>query len=249
MRRLLAGLGLALVGGWAMLAASAAQPPVPHRPATTPVCDWNLVTSPDPRATINYLTSMAAVSADDIWAVGFYGPGSGDQTLIEHWDGTAWSVVPSPSPGTDNYLQGVAVVAANDVWAVGYSHTGNLWPTLILHWNGTAWSQVPSPGPGTANFLRGITVVAANDLWAAGYISAPTAQTLVLHWEGSTWTQVASPSPGTGNNYLYGIAARAANDIWAVGWASQYDSGPGYPRERARAQPTAKQAANHVTGD
>ena len=35
-------------------------------------------------------------AANDIWAVGSYVSGTGDeQTLIEHWNGTAWSVVAS----------------------------------------------------------------------------------------------------------------------------------------------------------
>ena len=51
--------------------------------------------------------------------------GSIDQTLTEHWNGTAWSVVASPNLGTsDNVLYGVAAVAANDVWAVGYYQIG-----------------------------------------------------------------------------------------------------------------------------
>ena len=76
------------------------------------------------------------MSADDTWAVGLatstYYISDGDpitssQTLIEHWDGTAWSIVPGPNPGTaDNYygtitneLYGVPAVSASDVWAVG----------------------------------------------------------------------------------------------------------------------------------
>jgi hypothetical protein len=42
------------------------------------------------------------------------------QTLIEHWNGTQWSVVPSPNLMGNNLLRGVAIVSANDVWAVGF---------------------------------------------------------------------------------------------------------------------------------
>src|SRR5689334_14558799 len=61
------------------------------------------------------LWSVAAVSANDVWAVGQ----SSNHTLTEHWDGTRWSVVPSPS-GSYDFLEGVAALASNDVWAVGY---------------------------------------------------------------------------------------------------------------------------------
>jgi hypothetical protein len=65
---------------------------------------------------------MAAVSANDIWAVGYfyYSSGSffGPHTLIEHWDGSNWSIVGSPGSASWQ-LNGVAAVSANDVWAVG----------------------------------------------------------------------------------------------------------------------------------
>ena len=43
-----------------------------------------------------YLNGVAAVSADDAWAVG---AGMFNRALIEHWDGAAWTRVPSPDPG------------------------------------------------------------------------------------------------------------------------------------------------------
>ena len=60
---------------------------------------------------------------------------------MEHWNGTAWSVVPSPNVGPVLTLShGVAAVSANDVWAVGsYDVTDK---ALVEHWDGTAWSVV-----------------------------------------------------------------------------------------------------------
>jgi len=43
--------------------------------------------------------------------------------LILHWDGTAWTQVPSPNPARDNVLTGVAATSASNAWAVG-SFTG-----------------------------------------------------------------------------------------------------------------------------
>jgi hypothetical protein len=43
-------------------------------------------------------------------------------TLIEHWNGSAWTIVPSPNVGSgNNSLAAVAARSANDVWAVGYA--------------------------------------------------------------------------------------------------------------------------------
>src|SRR5260221_7788547 len=151
-------------------------------------CGWSVVSSPNGDSSSG-LSSVAAVSANDIWAVGSSGSqmGSG-QTLIEHWDGTQWSLVQSPSTGSlYNTLTGVAVISANDVWAVGWQANGGPSHTLIEHWNGTQWSVVPSPSPASVNNeLFGVAAVSATDIWAVGFITNITAtgpldQTLTEH--------------------------------------------------------------------
>ena len=63
---------------------------------------WSVVLSPNPSAYANILKAVAAVSASDVWAVGsYYNSQKGVmETLIEHWDSTSWSVVPSPNANT-----------------------------------------------------------------------------------------------------------------------------------------------------
>jgi hypothetical protein len=82
---------------------------------------WQVVKSPNAGSYYNDLYSVAAVSANNIWAVGTYTNGGNlGQTLTEQWNGTRWSIVPSPSPGqAGNQLFDVAVVSASNVWAVG----------------------------------------------------------------------------------------------------------------------------------
>ena len=41
------------------------------------------------------------------------------QTVVEHWDGSAWSIVPSPNPGGNNSLYDLAIVSPTGIWAVG----------------------------------------------------------------------------------------------------------------------------------
>jgi hypothetical protein len=44
------------------------------------------------------------------------------QPLVLHWNGTAWSVVPSPSGGPTSQLNGVSTqLGGTSVVAVGYS--------------------------------------------------------------------------------------------------------------------------------
>src|SRR5205085_10280583 len=133
---------------------------------------------------------------NDIWAVGtndYGGTYPGGATLTLHWDGQAWTRVPSPNIGTvydGNVLLGIDAVSSNDVWAVGYVDTdapGTL--TLIEHWNGSQWSIVPSPSvPNTDNKLESVSAISTNDVWAVGYYlevigDGGWERTLTLHWD------------------------------------------------------------------
>lgn len=95
------------------------------------------------------LAGVAAVSATDVWAVGYYYNSSSQAvTLIEHWNGTSWSVVKSPNIGSGaNDLYSVAATSATGVRAVGgyYYNSKKEFLTLTERWNGTKWSVVKSP--------------------------------------------------------------------------------------------------------
>jgi hypothetical protein len=179
---------------------------------------WKIVPSANAGRPINGgLFGVAAVSARDAWAVGSYDTGPADLTLVEHWNGSRWAVVPSPNvESADNRLFAVDAVGPNDVWAVGSAgdEVAELERTLVEHWDGSAWTVVPSPnlGPGN-NRLTAVAAVAANDVWAVGVAGIGT---LVVHWDGATWSVVASPNPSSSAN-LAGVAAVSASDVWAVG--------------------------------
>ena len=124
----------------------------------------------------NLLTGVAAVAANDVWAVGYTittdGSNQPDKTLIEHWNGSAWSVVASPSPASNDTLSGVAARSATDVWAVGTRQDRSgaipIDRTLTEHWNGTSWSVVASPNVGANdNLLNGVSAT-TGDVWTVG---------------------------------------------------------------------------------
>ncbi len=196
--------------------------------STVPVQHWNgtawsAFLAPVPRGTASVaLHAVAAVSANDVWAVGDYVK-AGTHSLTEHWNGTAWTRVPSPdSPAGGVILRGVAGRAPDDVWAVGYSLGAQQQP-VVEHWNGSAWSLVPSPAyPGSENDLFGVTAVTASSAWAVGMAGDPGSWAGVIeHWDGHTWTayqQLAEVPTG-----LFAIRAVSANDIWATG---RTNSGP-----------------------
>ncbi len=192
---------------------------------------WTQVNSPTaPRYTDFGLTGVSAVSGSDAWAVGVRGvPSDGRKsgTLIFHWDGTAWTLVNSPSPGSGpNQLEGVSAVSGSDAdaWAVGnYSSLDNPGAsrTLVLHWNGTAWSKInsPTPNPNDLNFLQGVSARSGSDAWAVGnyWNTTGLSRSLILHWNGTAWSKINSPNPGPNANRLSGVSARSGSDAWAVG--------------------------------
>jgi hypothetical protein len=183
--------------------------------------NWRIVPSPNPANDYqSVLHSVSGTSANDVWAVGSSHDGTlPSRTLIEHWNGTQWSIVPSPSPDTQfNELRGVAALSANDAWAVGYrggTHNETPIEALILHWDGAGWSQVASPNvPSGANQLFAITAISANDIWAVGVAGAP----LAMHWNGSAWSVTPlKVDGGLSTEWLTGVSGAAGNDVWAVG--------------------------------
>ena len=71
--------------------------------------NWQIITSPNGSRQVNELHSVSALAENDVWAVGvsYNIERTLGSTLIEHWNGSRWSVVPSPNPsGTTWRLSG-----------------------------------------------------------------------------------------------------------------------------------------------
>jgi hypothetical protein len=182
---------------------------------------WALVPSPRPAGTgaepviSATLYSVAASSANDVWAVGetvTQAAGAGTRPLIEHWNGTAWTLVPSPAIRGGGTLQGVSAAAPGSAWAVGGRGGGG---GLIEHWNGRSWTVVPTPdltGPGE---LHAVAALSASSAWAVGGFvclgQGPI--TVTERWNGQSWARVPSPALGA----LTGVAATSPDSAWAVG--------------------------------
>jgi hypothetical protein len=194
---------------------------------------FTVVPTGNPSVQGNTLNAVAAVSSSDVWAVGFAGSNNLNEsrTLIERWNGSAWSVVPSPNPGSTracngfnsgNMLNAVSGVSTKDVWAVGFSFScSTLLRPLILHWNGKRWKAVPSPALNTNDnaALNGVVAFAKDNVWAVGYQPATNGAvlTLVEHWNGTSWSVVPSPQLSSTGSVLTSVAAVSPSDIWAVG--------------------------------
>jgi hypothetical protein len=152
---------------------------------------------------IGDLSSIEAISPDDVWAVGTDWDSSSGHIVSRtiHWDGQTWSVVPSP-PGTQGCnLFGVAAEASGRVWAVGQCLTGSN-PTqsfnLVMLWDGSQWSVVESPNINGAQYnrLNGVAVAQPGDIIAVGlYGSASGYSTLTERNYDPSCTPTATPVP------------------------------------------------------
>ena len=192
---------------------------------------WPVVASPNVGSGENRLLGVTAVSPTNAWAVGsfFDSASDGTKTLIQHWDGAAWTIVPSPNADAPSTLGAVDALSANDAWAVGNfvadpSSEGGA-RTLIERWNGSVWEIVPSPNTGIEGGngrLRGVFALSPNDVWAVGSyfpdIEFPTLQPLLEHWDGTGWEIVPGPSKSPGQwSELSAVSGTGPADLWAVG--------------------------------
>lgn len=186
---------------------------------------WSVVTSANSSSPANQLFGVTAVSANDVWAVGSSQPNNNTtQSLAEHWNGSSWSVVASPNPGsTFTSFKGVAAVASNNVWAVGsYNNQQGIAQTLTERWNGTKWSVVTSANPGSGgDGLFGVArIPGSNQLWAVGdYNIGTSGQPLTERWNGTKWSVVTSPTIQANDSSLSSVTVLSATNAWAVGQA------------------------------
>jgi hypothetical protein len=195
---------------------------------------WSVVPNPNPRpaGTGDDLSGVSCLSATACVAAGGAGTRKGvGKTLIESWDGTRWSVVPSPDPGRyDNSLNDVSCASPAVCTAVGWrDHPDGPYgrfKTLIESWNGIRWSVVPSPSPGPAkgsDQLDGVSCVSTTACTAVGQLQYPNSaqfyKTLIESWNGTRWSVVPSPNPGPAKDgsALSGVSCVSATACIAAG--------------------------------
>jgi hypothetical protein len=165
------------------------------------------------------------------------GSGYGETTavpLIEQWNGTTWSVVPSPNPGSNRYneLYGVSCVTVDFCVAVGTSDaSGSHDKLLIEQWNGTSWSLATGPDEQSGIDYDAYDVSCSSPTFcvlAGETYSGSVATTLAARWNGSSWSILTTPNPSTTRNYFNSLDCRSASWCFAVG-ATQDAAGATVP--------------------
>ena len=177
---------------------------------------WTAFPLPNVGTEQNVLQGVSLTSTGLAWAVGFYESGKFRQnTLIEHFGGAVWSVVPSPSPGArQSVLYGVAAISDHDVWAVGAEEDS---PDCGTH----------SPSIGTGRVVGGRALdpgASGNQLvlgeghsdrtmlccGTAGRSRFPSGA-LIERWDGKSWSLMGAPSDPSASALPLGVIGTATS--------------------------------------
>ncbi len=191
---------------------------------------WSVMPSPKIANGHGYgsLNAVSCPSASFCVAVGIWSTGavSPYHTLVETYNGSSWSITPSPNTSaTDqDILTGVSCSSAKFCEAVGYYTTASnqAGATLVETYNGSSWSITPSPNEGNG-IVRLLSVSCASSMFcmaAGGYDLPNSTKGLIETYNGFTWSVMPNPNPSgsTSRNYLYsGVSCVSAMFCEAVG--------------------------------
>jgi hypothetical protein len=144
-------------------------------------------------------------------------------TLAERWDGSRWTIEPTPTPGPPSpgvALAGVSCSAPHACVAVGYA--GNpVELTLALHWNGAVWSVEPTRNPPGTLFsaFDAVSCTGPSACTAVGsYITPSGRRALVERWDGRTWEIQPTPTPPGASDWgLFGVSCTTHGLCTATG--------------------------------
>jgi hypothetical protein len=151
---------------------------------------WSLVSAPSRR--YSNLVAVLAVSARDVWAVGAsqgsIPPGvTVATTLVEHWNGQQWRIVPSPNSAGSGQLTSIASAGGGDLWAAGGAHSGgeNVPDRpLVEHWDGSQWRVIHVPFGAHVGYVRDLAVESHESVWLDAYDRSGL---VIKHWNGHAW--------------------------------------------------------------
>jgi len=175
------------------------------------------------------LNDVSCTSAHTCMAVGTFLSSKGPEfTLAETWNGTAWTVVPSPTPNIaqgGGELDSVSCPSSTACIAVGFISTNKTTTAtspLAESWNGTKWTVVPTPKLANAGAaLTGVSCTRPSSCMAvgsAGTAMDDTRSTLAESWNGTAWKLVSTPPPPTsGDTALSRVSCTAPASCMAAG--------------------------------
>lgn len=191
---------------------------------------WWEVDSPVSNARCASLNSIAMLSANEGWAIGYTTPADPSKEpgcIVLHYDKGSWQDTQvSNCIGIPSILH---AFAPDNVWLAGDvapAHAGDPYGPypppggmmLVMHYDGQAWQRVMDPmlsqveaqviwgsGPSDVNII-------GHDFKHAGDIVSSNIQ---LHYDGQRWT---SATPFAAGEVITNVATVSPHEAWAVGY-------------------------------
>lgn len=181
--------------------------------------NWTVV----PPATLgegsDCFSGLDGTSPNDVWAVGTWQNPYVYRSLIQHFDGTSWTKLPTPDTGNSEALRDVLAISAQSAIAVGYYiPSGFTGQPMVMEWNGSAWTLVAAPVFEGGGDFSAIDRSPAGTVWVSGYLYGTAF--LARKSEGG-WDIAYAPHVGGERNNFHDLDARSDTEIWAVGTWSQ----------------------------
>ncbi len=177
---------------------------------------------------ISYLSGVSCASRRVCVAVGYAGNmlGSAGVTLVERWNGAAWSIqrTPDPAGARAAFLSGLSCATPASCTAAGFViNRAGMGMTLAERWNGSSWSIQRTPTPTGAAYaqLTGVSCASAMACTSVGYFSDVTGIEVMMaeRWNATSWTLQKTLYPdGARYVQLTGVSCESPNSCTAVGF-------------------------------
>ena len=192
--------------------------------------NWSTMTTANPSNpdSNNVLYAVSCISPDFCIAVGTMttesdGSQLRGQALTEEWDGSTWSTMTTPNPGSTNWLSAVSCVSPTFCVAVGPDATDD--ESLAELWNGSNWSAMSTTDPSdNGDSLAAVSctsssfclAVGSDDDANSGPTIGETGQTLGEEWNGVSWSTMNTANLGAGSG-LWAVSCPSTGFCVAAG--------------------------------
>ena len=192
---------------------------------------WRIEATPNPvRSSFNTLNAVACTSRRACIAVGSGEAGSASVPLAERWNGSRWSIEPTPRPPRAEHseLVGLACPTSNECIAVGdYGTTSRASSGFAERWNGSRWTLAGLVRPGASSFLAAVSCSSPRSCTAVGAYAIKKSKVapdspLAERWSAGRWSKQPTPGPGV----LDGVSCPTSSQCFAVGSQPNPSVGP-----------------------
>lgn len=200
--------------------------------------DWTPVDVPGAFSEGNpvfYAKGIYVADPDDVWITGYDRPSRGTYlSYTQHWDGSAWTTVPTPFDGQDlTFFLDIDGSGPDDIWVAGH---WNYSEDILLHWDGDAWTQAQGPASGAA--MAKVMSMQPGNAWSVPY--SVSQGDVFYYGNGVSWSEGTVFDLPDAVTISWHDAVKVNDcDAWAVG---AYYDGMAYQPLAARLMPGEVQA-------